>query len=169
MNGQACVHTLDLNATCLICHLPPRTSGPSSTERLATATGPPIALLNRGDNELTDADLAPLTEEQRTLLRPHIGKPICGLAQAIGLTGIDSSGYQPAIPFAAQQAAALGVGRLIAHVLNVPRPDNLVQYDTFRGPLNTTVETRERLPGCYCQERATTIDRVREMRADTRA
>jgi len=27
---------------------------------------------------------------------PHLGKPVCGLAQAVGLTGLGANRYQPA-------------------------------------------------------------------------
>lgn len=102
------------------------------------------------------------------MLAPHLGKPVCGLAEALGLSRIESDGYLPAIPFAAQQAACLGVGRLIAHVLNLRRTDNFVQYDVFRGPTLATIERLSRRRGCYCTERSATITRVRELRRSRR-
>ncbi len=158
------IHVAKPDRPCLMCFLPPRHGGPSAAERLAAATGLPVARVVRGDNPLTEDDLADLTPGQRSMLEPHLGKPVCGLAEAFGLSGIESNGYLPAIPFAAQQAACLGVGRLIAHLLGVERPDNFVQYDVFRGPMLGTVDKRSRNKDCYCTERQATITRVRELR-----
>jgi hypothetical protein len=92
--------------------------------------------------------------------------PVCGLANALGLTDVESDGYEPAIPFVAQQAACLGVGRLLAHLLGDTRAVNFVQYDAFRGPEHATIDQRLGIPGCYCTERGETIERVRVMRRD---
>ena len=137
---------------CLVCHLPGRTGGPSAPERLAAATGISVARAARGDNPLTEDDLAGLSDGQRAMLAPHLGKPVCGLATAFGLTHFDANGYRPAIPFASQQAAHLGVGRLLAHLLGLDRPYNFVQYDVFRGPALATIEVLPGDPGCYCSE-----------------
>jgi len=158
------IHVAEPNQPCLMCFLPPRQDGPSAAERLAAATGLPVGRAARGDNALTESDLAGLTRVQRQLLAPHLGKPVCGLADALGLSGLESDGYLPAIPFAAQQAACLGVGRLIAQLLGVERTDNIVQYDVFRGPKLATIEHQGPRAGCYCGERQSTIAHVRELR-----
>jgi len=158
------IHVAEPDQPCLMCFLPSRRGGPSAAERLAAATGLPVARAARGDNPLTEDDLVGLTPGQRSMLAPHLGKPVCGLAEAFGLSGIDSNGYLPAIPFAAQQAACLGVGRLLAHLLGFERTDNLVQYDVFRGPKFATIERRSRSRDCYCTERHATISQVRALR-----
>ena len=119
----------------------------------------------RGDDPLTEEDLADLTEGQQQLLRPHLGEPVCGLAQAIGLTGLDAAGFRPSIPFVSLQAACLSVGRLITSRLGVGPAGNLVQYDGLFGPHTATVDWMDRRPSCYCETRAETIERVRQMRA----
>jgi hypothetical protein len=158
------IHVAKPDQPCMMCFFPPRQDGPSAAERLAAATGLPVARAARGDNPLTDNDLADLTPGQRAMLVPHLGKPVCGLAEAFGLSRLESDGYLPAIPFAAQQAACLGVGRLVAQLLNIQRADNFVQYDIFRGPTLATIDQRSRRTDCYCTERSATISRVRELR-----
>jgi hypothetical protein len=64
----------------------------------------------------------------------------------------------------AQQAAWLGVGRVLAHLLGVERGDNIVQYEVFRGPALATVDRYTHRPDCYCTERHDTIARVRALR-----
>ena len=103
------------------------------------------------------------------MLTPHLGKPVCGLAQAVGLTGLGADGYQPSIPFVSLQAACLAVGRLIASQLNLRPPGNLVQYDGLYGPQTATADWMEPRPGCYCQTRAATIKIVRQRRTQSRA
>jgi hypothetical protein len=158
------VHVANPDRPCLMCFLPPRHDGPSAAERMAAATGLPVSRAARGDNPLTEEDLVDLTAAQRAMLTPHLGKPVCGLADAFGLSSLQADGYLPAIPFAAQQAACLGVGRLLAHLLGVERRDNIVQYDVFRGPGLATIDSYAHRPDCYCTERHNTIARVREMR-----
>ncbi len=158
------IHVAEPDRPCMMCFLPPRFDGPSAAERVAAATGLPIARAARGDNPLLEDDLAELTPAQRAMLLPHLGKPVCGLADAFGLSSLDAGKYLPAIPFAAQQAACLGVGRLLAHLLGVKRADNFVQYDVFRGPDAATIEPRRKRADCYCTERHTNIARVRELR-----
>lgn len=117
-----------------------------------------------GDAPLAKEDVAHLTAGQQQMLAPHLGKPVCGLAQAVGLTGLGADGYQPAIPFVSLQAACLAVGRLIASQLNLRPPGNLVQYDGLIGPQATTTEQMRQRPDCVCATRATAIEQVRHQR-----
>jgi len=79
----------------LICLFPADRSGPSAAERLAEVTGLSVERAMRGDAPLTKEDLAELTAEQQQMLAPHLGKPVCGLAQAVGLTGLGADGTSP--------------------------------------------------------------------------
>jgi hypothetical protein len=160
------IHVTEPDRPCMMCFFPPRHDGPSPAERVAAATGLPAARAARGDNPLTEEDLAELTTAQRAMLLPHLGSPVCGLADAFGLSSLQGAGYLPAIPFAAQQAACLGVGRVLAHLLGVERRANIVQYDVFRGPAFATAERYSHRPDCYCTERHTTIARVRALRRE---
>jgi len=150
---------------CLNCFFPPDQAGPSAAQRLADATGLSPERARRGDETLTSEDLAGLTPGQRHKLQPHLGKPVCGLAQAIGLTRLDAAGYQPSIPFVSLQAACLSIGCLISGQLRTPASGNLVQYDGLIGPQAATIEQMKPRPGCVCQSRATAIADVRKTRA----
>lgn len=158
------IHVAEPDRPCMMCFFPPRHDGPSAAERVAAATGLPVTRAARGDNPLTEEDLAELTTAQRAMLLPHLGNPVCGLADAFGLSGLQGAGYLPAIPFASQQAACLGVGRVLAHLLGVERRGNIVQYDVFRGPALAMVDRYAHRPDCYCTERHETITRVRALR-----
>jgi hypothetical protein len=149
---------------CLICFFPTDRSGPSAAERLADATGLSLERAQRGDDPLTTEDLAQLTAAQRHTLAPHLGKPVCGLAQAIGLTGLGADGYQPSIPFVSLQAACLAVGRLIASQLDLHPPGNLVQYDGLVGPQAATIEDMRQHPDCGCVTRSSIVEQVRRQR-----
>jgi len=151
---------------CLICFFPHERSGAGAARRLADQTGLTPERAMHGDDPLTEVDLADLTEGQQLLLRPHLGEPVCGLTQAIGLTGLDAAGFRPSIPFVSLQAACLSVGRLITSRLGVGPAGNLVQYDGLFGPHTATVDWMNRRPSCYCGTRAETIERVRQMWAD---
>lgn len=146
------------------CFFPPDRPGPSAAQRLADHTGLPVERAKCGDDPLTEEDLAGLTAEQRQLLTPHIGKPVCGLAQAIGLTGLDAAGYRPSIPFVSLQAACLSIGRLVTTKLGTTPVGNLVQYDALIGPQAAMIDRKNQGPGCYCESRADTIERLREIR-----
>jgi hypothetical protein len=149
---------------CLICFFPTGRSGPSAAERLANATGLPLERVQRGDDPLTMEDLARLAASQQQTLAPHLGKPVCGLAQAIGLTGLDADSYQPSIPFVSLQAACLAVGRLIASQLHLRPPGNLIQYDGLVGPQAATIEEMRPRMDCGCVTRAAAIEQVRRQR-----
>lgn len=149
---------------CLICLFPTDRSGPSAAERLAQVTGLSVERAMRGDDPLTQEDLAQLTAEQQQMVAPHLGKPACGLAQAVGLTSLGTDGYQPSIPFVSLQAACLAVGRLIADQLNLRPSGNLVQYDGLIGPQAATTEEMRQRPDCVCATRTTAIEQVRHQR-----
>lgn len=149
---------------CMRCFFPEERGGSSAAERLAELTGLSIDRLVRGDEPLTKADLDGLDEMSRARLVQFLGKPVCGLAQAFGLSALDGDGYQPAVPFVSLQAAALAVGRIVAAARGLDGLPNLVQYDGLFGPQAATLETMTITPGCYCQTRAGAIARVRDER-----
>lgn len=148
---------------CMQCFIRPRMTA-SPYERLSEITGLPMTKLRDGDAVLTTADLADATDEQRATLAPHIGKKICGLAQAIGLTEIPADGYQPSVAFVALGAACLVVGRLVAETLGIVPRENFVQYDALIGPEARTADERKAARDCYCVQRASIIEQVRERR-----
>jgi hypothetical protein len=96
----------------------------------------------------------------------QLGKPICGLLRALGLTTLDADGYMPSARFISLQAACLSVGRLLADRIGVELNGNVVQYDSFIGPQHASVLSMQRTPACYCSARARTIATVRARRAE---
>jgi len=148
---------------CLRCFFPERQSGPDPLQLLADETGLPVSRLARGDAALTEEDLAGLTAAQHERLRQFVGRPVCGLADALGLTGADADGYLPSVPFVSQLAAALAVGRLIAIELGVELNGNFVQFDALHGPA-IEPESRNPCAGCYCQQRQRVVRLVRRSR-----
>jgi hypothetical protein len=151
---------------CLMCFLPARREGPSAPARHAAALGLPAALLGDGNHVLTAADLRDLDPEGKARLRPHLGKPVCGLARAVGLTELEPGGYRPAVPFVSQLAACLAVGRALAIEGNARLTDtNFVQFDALVGPRTAVIEARRPRSACSCQQRAETISRVRASRS----
>lgn len=165
------LHEATPDGPCLRCLLPPRVSDRSPAQVLADELGLPVELIAGGDVELTVEHLAGLHAEQRKRLASQVGKPICGLASALGLTGDPHEDYRPSVPFVSQQAACLGVGRLLANLAGICGLPNVVQYDTMVGPQAMTRMDRRTRPGCYCQTRSSTIKVVRStrMRASTTA
>lgn len=149
---------------CMRCFFPEERGGPSATERLAELTGLAPERLMRGDDPLTEADLDGLDVEGRARLVQYLGKPVCGLAEAFGLSALAAAGYQPAVPFVSLQAAALAVGRVVAAELGLEKLPNLVQYDGLFGPQAATLDDMAVAPECYCQARARTIAKVRAKR-----
>lgn len=149
---------------CMRCLFPERHDLPSGTEHLATELGIAPEVLADGDRPLEASDLLGLPEDQQRRLRPQLGKPICGLVRALGLTTADAGGFMPSAPFISLQAACLSVGRLLADELGVPRNGNFVQYDGLIGPQNVSVLHMERSPECYCSTRAQTISDIRAHR-----
>ena len=149
---------------CMICFFPEARGGASAVERLSEISGLPVELLARGDEILREEHLDGITAEQRAQLVQHLGKPVCGLARALGLTALDGGDYRPSVPFVSLQAASLAVGRLLARELGVVTLQNLVQYDGLFGPQTATLEQMRATPGCYCQTHAGTIEKVRALR-----
>jgi len=149
---------------CLRCFFPEPAGGPDPVQQLATETGLPASLLKRGDEALTENDLARLTPDQRERLKPYVGRPVCGLADALGLTDADVDGYLPSVPFVSQMAACLVVGRLVALLSASDMEANFFQFDAFHGPLFAEGETRNPDARCYCQTRASVVERVRGKR-----
>jgi hypothetical protein len=149
-----------------MCFLPIRRDGPSAPERHAAALGLPAALLADGNHVLTADDLRGLDAERRDRLRHHLGRPVCGLARAAGLTDLEPDGYQPAVPFVSQLAACLAVGRMLAVEGNTRLASaDFVQFDALVGPQAAVAEARRPRSACHCQQRADTITRVRAARS----
>jgi hypothetical protein len=148
---------------CLMCFLP-RNGSSSALDHLAEITGLSVERLARGDDRLTEDDLIGLSDKERDKLLPYLGTNVCGLAQALGLTELESDGYQPAVPFVSLQAACLSVGRLISILLGLHDQRNLIQYDTLIGPIMATTEQLNPSPNCYCQERSGIVQAVRTAR-----
>jgi hypothetical protein len=158
------LHEATPEGPCLRCLLPPRVSDRSPVQALADELGLPIELVARGDVALRAEHLGGVSAEQRERLASQIGKPICGLASALGLIGDAADDYRPSVPFVSQQAACLGVGRLLANMMGICGLPNVLQYDTMIGPQSMTRMDRRAQPGCYCQTRSSTIKLVRSTR-----
>ena len=158
------LHDVTPGGPCLRCLMPAPIARRSAASALAEELGLPVELVMHGDIDLNEQHLAELTIEQRERLAPFVGKPICGLASAFGLTGDSAETYRPSVPFVSQQAACLGVGRLIASLTGVVDLPNVVQYNTLIGPQSMTRLHRRPTPGCYCQQRASTIHILRSSR-----
>lgn len=150
---------------CMICLFPDRHDVPSGTERAAAELGIRPEVLADGERLLETADLHGLPEDQRHRLEPQVGKPVCGLLRALGLTTLNAGGYMPSAPFISLQAACLSVGRLLADRIGTEPNGNVVQYDSLIGPQNASVLSMQRAAGCYCSARARTIAAVRARRA----
>jgi hypothetical protein len=137
-------------------------------EDLSALTGLPRQLLVQGDRILTGADIDAVAEDRRAALRRFVGRRICALADAYGLTDLPDEGHRPAIPFVALMAAGLVVGRLIANELGLRRPDNFIQYDGLVGPGPRTEERRRGRPDCDCERKAEIIAKVIAARSSRR-
>jgi len=148
---------------CLRCFFPESHSGPNPIRALADETGLPASLLRQGDKALTKDDLDTLTSEQQARLKDHVGTPICGLANALGLTDAHSDGYLPSVPFVSQMAACLAVGRLVAVMLDLDIEVNFFQFDALHSPLQEG-DARRPVPDCYCQKRAPLVQKLRTQR-----
>ena len=159
------LHDVGPGRACLRCLFPIPNTGPGAAQRLAEATGLDVATLRYGDQPLREEHLQGLAHDQRASLIGQLGKPICGLAQAVGLTELSSDDYRPSVPFVSQQAACLAVGRLIAERLGIGDRATFVQYDALVGPAAGTFEDREPLAGCYCQQRRDLVARLQTSRA----
>ncbi len=148
---------------CLRCYYPAAPVTSNTVERqLAEKTGLPLARIAAGDL-LTDDDLTDLDPQHRAALADHVGKPICGLGRALGLTGTDSE-FAPSAAFVAQQAAALVVGAWIRRSGDPGLHLRDIEYDALFGPVSGMVQPRRARPGCRCQTDAALIARVRQVR-----
>jgi len=162
MLGLHVVH--DAGQPCMQCFLPKPSAGPSPYERLSALTGLSIEKLRNGDDILRGEDLVDVADELRARIESHVGKKICGLAEAVGLTDLDAGGFRPSAAFVSLAAGCLVVGRLIATELGLEPAENFVQYDALFGPVAATIERRRATSQCYCVERASTVTRVRAAR-----
>jgi hypothetical protein len=146
---------------CLACMLPPAMASPIDA---LVALGIPEDVAHAPGDAIVDEHIiaAASDEKARAVLTAHHGTPICGLLRAAGLTDVDVGDYMPSIPFVSQQAACLGVGRLIAIAsgTDVELP-NFIQYDVMVGPQRAIRQRRAATPGCTCQQRAAIIAQVR--------
>ncbi len=149
---------------CMLCLFSIDQNQPSRGDVLSELLGLSNEQLADPDRILTTHDLSRLTEQQRDVLRPLVGTPICGLARASGLSEIDASDFMPSVPFVSLQAACLSVARLIRSVQGLSTTENFVQYDALCGPQLATVENMKRRTGCICQARSDTIDIMRSRR-----
>jgi hypothetical protein len=159
------VHVCLHDEACLMCLFPAGPRGASSVERLHHRLGLPLEILVQGDRPLDESHVAQAPAEKREELRPFIGTPICGLARATGLL-IDGDHHLPSIPFVSQQAACLGVGRLVVHLAEETREQapNLIQYDTLISPASITAVRLPPRPDCVSVRSRDRIVRVREHR-----
>jgi hypothetical protein len=154
-------HGLD---PCMWCVFPVDRQSPSGADAVAERLGLAPHVLADADALLTEGHLQGKTEEQKRLLQPHLGTPMCGLARATGLTRLGSDDYMPSVPFVSLQAACLSVGRLIAAYQGAQPSANLVQYDGLFGPQAATLLMMRRKRDCICTARASTIETVRQGR-----
>jgi hypothetical protein len=145
---------------CLRCFFTQSAGGPDPLVRLAEETGLPVGRLRRGDEALSEQDLSGLSAAQRELLNEFLGKPVCGLADALGLTSASVDDYRPSVPFVSQLAACLAVGRLLAVRAGLAPETNLFQFDALHGPRGGG-EIRGPEPDCYCQQRRSIVENLR--------
>ena len=151
---------------CLRCYYPLLTRAVSAEQRLHEKTGLSLARIARGDQPLTSADLANLAPDHQAKLRPHLGKPVCGLSRIHALTGRPDDDYRPSASFVAQQAACLVIGASIARTTGISTgPMRRVEYDARFGPRPDMTDTRRPKPACTCQVDADLIALVRNQRA----
>lgn len=157
------LHHARPDGPCLRCFFPERHTRPDPLQVLAKETGLPVSRLKRGNEALTEEDIASLTDHQRDVLKQYIGKPVCGLADALGLSDADADGYLPSVPFVSQMAACLAVGRLMAMELGLTVDSNFFQFDALHGPL-VEGNMRNAVVDCYCQQRRDLVRQLRHRR-----
>jgi molybdopterin/thiamine biosynthesis adenylyltransferase len=150
---------------CLRCYYPrvPQQPGPSPEEQLSAMTGIDIAVLADGDRTLSADHLRDLSPTGQQLLRPHLGKPICGLARSLGLLDPKDT-YRPSVVFASQQAATLVIGALIRRSNTKSTEFRDVEYDALFGPTVDMVAHRHPKADCACRTDALIIQRIRRCR-----
>lgn len=148
---------------CVRCYFPNApVTAVTVEQQLADKTGLPLNRIAVGD-ALTPDDLAHLDPQQRALLADHVGKPICGLGRALGLTGAESD-FAPSASFVAQQAASLVVGAWIRRSAHPGLDLRDVEYDALYGPGPGMVQSRRARLDCRCQTDVDLIARVVEER-----
>jgi hypothetical protein len=131
------------------------------------ALGIPAELAHAPGEAVVDQQIiaAAPDAQARALLSAQRGTPICGLLRAAGLSDADAGDFMPSIPFVSQQAACLGVGRLVAIATGIDSGlPSFIQYDVVRGPAFAVRQRRVANPGCTCQQRAEIIAQVRRER-----
>jgi hypothetical protein len=158
-----CDHRFGIDP-CMMCVFPVDRTQPSGAELVARRLGLSPERFAEPNAVLSDNDLRELTEEQRARLRPLVGTPMCGLAQAAGLSDLESGDFMPSVPFVSLQAACLSVCRLLRAKQGLDVSENLVQYDALYGPQASTRELMKPQIGCICSERRTSIEKVRSAR-----
>jgi len=150
---------------CLMCLLQESKREVSAMTQLIELTGLSRDDLTAGSRLVTEYDVERAKPEIRSRMRRAVGMPVCGLGRAIGIAEGGEDDYRPSIPFVAQQAACLGVGRLIAHLHglagNTGLPTNLVQYDTLLGPTQLSALRLKPREDCYSVIRRPIIEQVR--------
>jgi hypothetical protein len=153
---------------CLMCLVQESKREVSALTELIELTGLSREDLTDGSRLLTDDDVERAKPAIRARMRAAVGAPVCGLGRAIGLAEGGEADYRPSIPFVSQQAACLGVGRLIAHLHALAGSNhldaNLVQYDTLLGPTQLTALRLRPREHCYSVVRRPIIEQVREQR-----
>lgn len=149
---------------CMWCVFPVDRKSPSGADAVAERLGLSPTDLGDADALLTEGHSQGKTEEQKRLLRPHLGTPMCGLARATGLSSMGADDYMPSVPFVSLQAACLAIGRLVASHLGLTPNANLVQYDGLFGPQAATAETMLPRQDCICSVRTSAIREVRRNR-----
>lgn len=153
---------------CLMCLVQDSQRETSAMTELIELTGLSREDLTVGDRLVTEEDVERARPEIREEMRRAIGGPVCGLGRAIGLAEGGQEDYRPSIPFVSQQAACLGVGRLIARLHSLTGTAeldaNLVQYDTLIGPSRLNAVSLRPRNDCYSILRRGIIEQVREGR-----
>jgi hypothetical protein len=153
---------------CLMCLVQESRRETSAITELIELTGLSREELTVGSRLVTDDDVERAKPEIRARMRRAIGGPVCGLGRAIGLAEGGDADYRPSIPFVSQQAACLGVGRLLAQLHGLTGSDvldaNLVQYDTLLGPGGLNIVRLLPRQTCYSVTRRSIIEQVRDQR-----
>lgn len=164
------LHEATWTGPCLRCYYPKKRIDTVTVEqKIAAETGLSLDFLANGDAVVTAEliDGLSLSDSPVTAaLRDHIGKPVCGLGKALGLTGTDG-GFNPSAAFVAQQAACLVVGAVIRG--EGPDLGVDVQYDALFGPYEDMTVIRVADGSCRCVADRGLHDRVRSLRQGVQA
>jgi len=153
---------------CLMCLVQESARETSAMTELIELTGLSREDLTVGSRLVTAEDVRRAKPEIRERMGRAVGAPVCGLGRAIGLAEGGDDDYRPSIPFVSQQAACLGVGRLIARQHGLAGSGKLeanpVQYDTLIGQSQINAVELVSRHDCYSVVRRATIEQVREHR-----